>query len=604
MALPDLDLASGEGKLGPYRVVRPISAGGMARVYEARHESLAGVTTRVAIKVILPDYAHEESFRELFITEARLSARLEHQNLVRIQQFNKEGELYYLVMEYIDGLTLRRIISGCQRNNVRLPVPVIAELGRQICDGLHYAHTLRSEEGSPLGLVHRDIKPTNVMLNAQGVAKVLDFGISAAHGAHDAGDGVKGTWGYMSLEQAEQRDVGPAADVFGVAAVLYELAALAPLFPEKEPDAIREALRTDQAARRAAALGGPYGELGGVLVRALQRDPAARHRGAASFGRVLSTLVPDPVGIHDALTRLVRDLRHLEGGAVTGVQERARATGRNSLPAPAPASRPVPPAVAIPIEPAVAKVPVPSPVPPASALPVQVGGAAGPSVASPAAKVPPAPPEVSRRTWMFVGGAVVLLLALGAWALGGDEAPPTRAAVIAKPATLAAVPAEVPAAKPSLEVQAPAAAPSAAVAGPAPHAGVAVVPRPAAQPLLVTPSAPPAPVAPQAAAPSATVPERIAPTTTVSAPVSVAAAPSPPAAKGLLSLGAVPRAQVQIDGVFVGYTPLHDHSVAPGTRTVTMVAENYRAKQFTLDVPSGGKVTRVYYFAEGRFQTP
>ncbi len=600
MALPDLDLASGEGKLGPYRVVRPISAGGMARVYEARHESLAGVTTRVAIKVILPDYAHEESFRELFITEARLSARLEHQNLVRIQQFNKEGELYYLVMEYIDGLTLRRIISGCQRNNVRLPVPVIAELGRQICDGLHYAHTLRSEEGSPLGLVHRDIKPTNVMLNAQGVAKVLDFGISAAHGAHDAGDGVKGTWGYMSLEQAEQRDVGPAADVFGVAAVLYELAALAPLFPEKEPDAIREALRTDQAARRAAALGGPYGELGGVLVRALQRDPAARHRGAASFGRVLSTLVPDPVGIHDALTRLVRDLRHLEGGAVTGVQERARATGRNSLPAPAPASRPVPPAVAIPIEPPVSRAPVPAPVPPASALPVQVGGAAGPSVVMPAAKAPPSAPEVTRRTWMFVGGAVVLLLALGAWALGGDEAPPPRAAVIAKPPAAPTVPADAP----SVNVQTPAAAPSAAVAGPSPHAEVAVVPRPAAQPLLVTPPSPPAPAPPPSEVASATMPSVVVPTTTVNAPVSVAAAPSPPAAKGLLSLGAVPRAQVQIDGVFVGYTPLHDFSVAPGTRTVSMVAENYRAKQFTLEVPSGGKVTRVYYFAEGRFQTP
>ncbi|MFN7146105.1 MAG: serine/threonine-protein kinase, partial [Myxococcota bacterium] len=192
-SLPDpVDFSRGEVHLGPYRLIRPISAGGMARVYEGRLDSLAGVTTRVAVKVIHPDFANEAAFQELFITEARISARLEHQNLVRIQQFNREGHLYYLVMEYIDGITFRKIISMCRKHRLQLPVQVIAELGRQVCEGLHYAHNLTTEAGEPLHLVHRDVKPSNLMLNAHGVAKVLDFGISSAHGTVDHAGAVKG----------------------------------------------------------------------------------------------------------------------------------------------------------------------------------------------------------------------------------------------------------------------------------------------------------------------------------------------------------------------------------------------------------------------------
>ena len=308
-SLPDpVDFSRGEVRLGPYRLLRPISAGGMARVYEGRLDSLAGVTTRVAVKIIHPDYANEAAFQELFITEARISARLEHQNLVRIQQFNRERGLYYLVMEYIDGITLRKIISQCRRNRTAVPVQLIAEIGRQVCEGLHYAHNLTTEAGEALHLVHRDIKPSNIMLNTHGVAKVLDFGISSAHGAVDASGGVKGTWGYMALEQAEGVAVGPAADIFGVAAVLYELATLEPILPEKENIVIRQRLLDDVPAQRAASMGGAYAELGAVLVRALQRDPEARHRSAAAFGRALSTLVVDPVGVTDALVRLQRDL--------------------------------------------------------------------------------------------------------------------------------------------------------------------------------------------------------------------------------------------------------------------------------------------------------
>ena len=116
-------------RLGRYRLVRPISTGGMARVFEARRESLAGVHPRVAIKVILPNFADNRPFQDLFVHEARIGSMLQHQNVVQIQDFDCQDGLYYLVMEYVDGLTLRRMVSLCRRHGVPVPLDVIAEIG-------------------------------------------------------------------------------------------------------------------------------------------------------------------------------------------------------------------------------------------------------------------------------------------------------------------------------------------------------------------------------------------------------------------------------------------------------------------------------------------
>ncbi len=127
-------------RLGRYRMVRPLSKGGMALVYEARRESLAGVAPRVAIKLILPEHADSDTFRELFKNEARLGANMHHQNLVQIQDFDMVDDHFFLVMEYVEGLNLRQVVSACVRANLEIPVGVIAEVGRQACDGLHDAH--------------------------------------------------------------------------------------------------------------------------------------------------------------------------------------------------------------------------------------------------------------------------------------------------------------------------------------------------------------------------------------------------------------------------------------------------------------------------------
>ncbi|MDA1267207.1 MAG: serine/threonine-protein kinase, partial [Planctomycetota bacterium] len=294
--------------------MRCISSGGMALVYEARRESLAGVAPRVALKLILPEFAQDPTFQQLFVTEARIGSQLQHQNLVGIQDFDRDGQHFYLVMEYVDGITLRQAVSTCRRNGIQIPLAVVAELGRQVAEGLHFAHEARNEEGQLLHLVHRDVKPSNIMLNPQGVAKVLDFGISKALtiAAEHSGT-VKGTWGYMAPEQAAATEVGPAADQYGLAAVLYELAMLTPLFPEKKPAILRGLMVDDEGARRADRLSGEHAPLAALLVRALQRDPAARFRSCRELSQALARLVPDPVTAREQLVSFFGTLQTLGG---------------------------------------------------------------------------------------------------------------------------------------------------------------------------------------------------------------------------------------------------------------------------------------------------
>ncbi|MFZ5481925.1 MAG: protein kinase domain-containing protein [Myxococcota bacterium] len=599
---PALDFNStAEQRLGPYRLLRPISAGGMARVYEGRLDSLAGVSTRVAVKVIHPDYARDPAFQELFISEARISARLEHQNLVRIQQFNREGDLYYLVMEFIEGVTFRKIISQCRRHGLMLPVEVIAELGRQVCEGLHYAHTLANEHGEPLHLVHRDIKPSNLMLNAQGVGKVLDFGISYAHGSGEVAGAVKGTWGYMAMEQAEGLPVGPAADVFGLGAVLYELATLEPLFPDKENGEIRRKLREDVAAQRAAALGGPWQDLGAVLVRALQRDPEARHRGAASFGRALSALVVDPVGVHEQLLRLHRELRQLDGSVAAGAAEKPRSVDTMSRGS---GARPGGPG-----------------------LPIHTGDAHGPARPS---RAEPRSLTGANAAKVGVGlgaaaliGVSVLVMAFAGWTLWQGK--PRRAETVAQAdpveqranemlGEIAAGAEPVAAAEPP----APEASAPAAEAPPAPQAAAPASPDPTTRAEGRADERPVAKADTKAKAASAAVPAapvepppepvvvvvaeeppvRIAPTRTAE-PAATATAPKK--GEGILTISSMPRAQVMIDGQYVRFTPLFQHTVAAGSHTVVLVAEDGRRKTFKVDVPANGQVKRIWLFDEERW---
>jgi len=563
-------------RLGRYRLVRQISAGGMARVYEARRESLAGVAPKVAIKVIRPEHATDETFQRLFVTEAHIGAALQHQNLVQIQDFDRQGDCFYLVMEYVEGHTFRKLISLSRHAGVAVPLSVIGELGRQACDGLHYFHTATTEDGRALQMVHRDMKPSNLVLMPSGTVKVLDFGISKALIAAERKGSVKGTWGYMAPEQAAGLEVHGAADQFGLASVLYELAAHRPLFPEKDPGVIRGLLEADQAAARAATLAGGHWKLGRVLVRALQRDPAARFPSAHAMGEALHRLVEDPVRNRERVKGFVASLTP---------------TSRSAPPVrPSAGSQDTMSRVRQEPQMAAAAAPVPDVHIPRSALRRDEGGG----------------------TWkVFALGALALVVAFTAfrWATATDtvEAEP--------PAEPAAAVAPVEAVHP-LRPE-PEAAATAEVA-PEPD------PAPAAPDATPAPERPPAPSAPEVQRPVRTVPappvaERVPEPEpdvdfeprlgggsgeTVEAVQEVGPNDDAPSvedvatdgASGLLTVSSLPRSKVVVDGQFVRYTPLFQHGLPAGEHTVLLELDDGRRHRFMVDVPEDGEVRRIWHF--------
>lgn len=585
-------------RLGRYRLLRPISTGGMARVFEARREGLAGVAPRVAIKVILPDYARHDGFQRLFIHEARVGSMLAHPNLVQIQDFDIQDERYFLVMEFVEGITLRRAISLCRRHGIPVPVHVVAEIGRQVCDGLAHAHQATAEDGQPLALVHRDIKPGNLMINPQGLVKLLDFGISKAHLLAEREGAVRGTWGYMPPEQASGSAVGPAADLFGLAAVLYELAVLQPLFPEKEPEQIRALLDRDEAVRRASALTGPFNPLARVLMRALQRDPAARFDSAAAMGRALSEMIVDPVTARDRLVRFQREIQARADAAAEG-----RPTGASTTPT-GPSAPSLSGAAA-------------------QGLPVAVGDAQGPKPvvdlrARAAAEGEPARPIPWGRLLMSALGMGVV--GFTAWQLFIARPSPPAAAPERRPvAALAGLEGSEPAASRSgvpptgAAVSAPSAPTSAPTSASAPRTATA---RASSSGGAGAPASGAAtassPTSPPAASPTPTAGTARVGAAATTAPMSVAPAGAGPAGTGPASaevaallpvaISSEPRAEVLVDKEPRGRTPLIDLNLSPGRHAVTLESVDGRRATFTIDVAEGARNTWVYDFEARGFR--
>jgi len=554
--------------LGRYRLVRRISTGGMATVYEARRESLAGVAPRVAIKVILPEYARDTNFQKLFVNEARMGSQLQHPNLVQIQDFDREKDCYYLVMEYVEGPTLRRILSLSKRNSLEIPLPVIAELGRQICEGLHYAHTAVDEEDNPRHLVHRDIKPGNVILNPQGVVKVLDFGISKALSVQPAADGVKGTWGYMSPEQSRAEAVSGAADQWGVAAVLFELACLQRLFAERDQKIIRERMEKDDGARQATGLSGPYRDLGPILVRALQRDPMARYPSALDFGRALAELVPDPIVTREALIEFQKKISTLDATRLQG-GDLARSQSTMSK--------------------------VPSGKPYQAGIPVSVGNvhrAMSPAEIRPEQR--PAQKQKPSRSastlyLAFVGLAVCVLIftVVQIFSGGGSDTIDEQALTDGMSSPVLEVPEKAPVKTPSESRPAPLPKKEA----PTKPSPVESKKKPVVQPK-------PTPTAPAAVKKK---PEPTRPKTTTKSPATapkVAPVTEKPAAviTGLLRISSSPRSKLYIDGKYIQDTPLNNYAVPVGSRKIRLVPPDGAPKSFDVFVEEDRLTVKIWNF--------
>ncbi len=257
-----------------YRLVARIGEGGMAKVYRAQ-DLVLGRT--VAIKVLRPQYSADPSFLARFQQEARAAAGLTHPNVVAVYDVGQDSDRHYIVMEYVEGLSLADLIV----RSAPFPVEKALNVAVQICAAVGFAHRA--------GIVHRDLKPHNVLVTAEGLVKVADFGLAYAlsPSAVTEDDTVWGTPHYLSPEQAAGRNVVPASDVYSIGIVLYEM--LTGKLPFEAENTVAVALmhlhEQPPPIRSLNPLVPPG--LAGIVNTALSKEPAARYRTADHLGRVL-----------------------------------------------------------------------------------------------------------------------------------------------------------------------------------------------------------------------------------------------------------------------------------------------------------------------------
>lgn len=209
-------------QLGPYEVLLCIARGGMARVWAARQHGARGFNRLVALKTVLPELAEPE-FETMFLDEARVAARIHHPNVCEIFELIEHSGVLALSMEWIDGDTLNTLLNSTGQSSA-LDVRVAAQIVAHVASGLHAAHELSDESGTPMQLVHRDVSPQNILISRKGQVKVADFGVAKALGGSreaTAVGKVKGKLSYMSPEQAQGRLLDRRSDIFSLGVVLY-----------------------------------------------------------------------------------------------------------------------------------------------------------------------------------------------------------------------------------------------------------------------------------------------------------------------------------------------------------------------------------------------
>jgi len=272
-----------------YELVRLVAEGGMGMVYEARQLGEGNFNKTVAIKLIREEYSAIEEFRNNFIGEARLVADLIHTNIVQTYHLGEISGLYYMTMEYVNGVTLEDFIERHRETNQRVPVDLAAFIVSRICRGLAYAHHKTDRQGRLLHIVHRDVNPRNIMIAHEGDVKLTDFGIAKALDLmyNLEGDVIAGKDEYLSPEQARREVTDGRADLFSCAIVLAELLLGENVFEGEHGEATRRNILEMEIPDFTALRDAIDPRLNELLQRGFQR---AREKRFATAQEMLTTL--------------------------------------------------------------------------------------------------------------------------------------------------------------------------------------------------------------------------------------------------------------------------------------------------------------------------
>ena len=575
--------------VGKYQLVSKLATGGMAEVFLAKAAGPMGFEKTLVLKRILPHLAEDSQFVEMFFTEARVAAQLNHPNVVQIFDFGQAEGTYYLAMEHIDGPDLRTLSKRATQTGVQLPPAVCAKIASAACEGLAFAHDFTDPgTGEPLGLIHRDISPDNILLSRQGAVKVVDFGIAkAANQSHKTRTGlIKGKIAYMPPEQLQGHVLDRRVDVYALGVVLYELLTGQTPFNATTDVSLMQAILFQPlipAASRRADLPEP---LTRILDKALTKVRENRYPDCVSFQADLERFIlstGEPVGARELAQWVARlaakdgprmatpaaghlSMAHPPGGQDDDEIEATAVSPWRTLEEGKPAqTRARTAETDVKLEPTRLSIdrtvlraatsgvrPEPTLVDPTKQAPAVAASA----------KEERAPAPRRNRTGLVAALGGLMLLAAGGAVLAFRMPAPAPVVTVGppQPASAPAAPAQAVVA----QAETPPTPPQEAVA-------------PVAAASAVEPESPPA--EPSTPEPVAAAPESPAPTEESPAP----AARRKDTQKGRLVFRIRPYATVLLDGTALGQTPLKPVQVAAGSHTVRLINRDL-AKDITRTV--------------------
>ncbi len=422
----------------------------MAEVYRAVLRGAAGFEKTVALKRILPFFGEDEDFVTLFQDEARIVSTLNHANIAQVFDFGEIDGSFYLTMELVEGSDLSRLTERLKKDSQPMPLPTAAFIIAEAARGLGYAHEKKGSDGKPLGIVHRDVSPHNVLISYEGEVKVTDFGIAKATGkAHKTATGVvMGKLRYMSPEQVAGDELDGRSDLFSLGVILYELLTGGPIFPGDQNLRLAELIHTATIPPPSTRNPAVPAALDDITLRALSRPKTDRHTRAADLARDLTVFVNQlaPGFSREDLGALVRRLAPPTepdpGVPLVTVPPTAdpdamapTLTPRGPLPTtPLRASTPVSPSTTTP-----ARAPTPTPIPTPTPTPTPTPRTPDPEPRIPDPE-PPAPPKrrrLSTEAWIGITLLGVILISATAvvirFALPSPDAKPVAGPADAAP---------------------------------------------------------------------------------------------------------------------------------------------------------------------------
>jgi serine/threonine protein kinase len=291
-ALSNPPLAPGT-RLGRYEIVRMLSFGGMGELYLAKAAGIEGFEKEFALKRILAQFASDPSFESMLLDEARLMSSLQHPNIVQVFDIDRVDGFTFFTMEYVHGENLRAVLKAAAKQHRGLSRGNALFIVMNVAAGLHYAHEKRRPDGSPLGLIHRDVCPNNIMLSHDGVVKLVDFGVAMAiaRSAKTTPGAIKGNLRYMSPEQSLGERLDRRSDVFSLGIVLFELTTGTRFIREKDDFWAVQKMLSEPLPRPSERKAEYPEALEVIVMKALAKNPADRYATAQEFQLALEEFV-------------------------------------------------------------------------------------------------------------------------------------------------------------------------------------------------------------------------------------------------------------------------------------------------------------------------